>query len=418
MLSEQEVLRRKAELERRRAWKKRYRRRQILLTGFALIVSIIFMVIVARYSYRQKMLREQPFFAADDNKIRILFLGTDEKLEANVRADTILLASLDPETGEVGLLSIPRDTRVWVEERQHWERVNAAYAYGGPALTVQAVSNLLQVPIPYYVQTDFQGFEKIVDILGGVEMDVAKEMHYIDKAQDLEIHILPGRQTLNGEKALQYVRYRDRLGDVALVDPFGNEYGGRVERQRQFFQALAAKILSPGAIGKLPRLVPQMFRLVNTNLPWEEVLSLTVAASKFSPDLVRTAVLPGNSEVIGDAWYWIVNEKKAQPVLDSLIWGKLPPLRVVVLNGNGRQGAAQEMADLLTSFGYNVVSVGNAEHFNFTQTEIRASARDISRTKALTDYLNAAVKATEAAESEITVIIGKDFKIKDRSVGI
>ena len=97
-------------------------------------------------------------------------------------------------------------------------------------------------------------------------------MHYEDKAQDLLIHLHPGRQVLDGEKALQYVRYRDRLGDIALVDPFANEYGGRVERQRIFFEALIDQALSVSTISKLPRLISQSFSIVNTNLPWSEVI--------------------------------------------------------------------------------------------------------------------------------------------------
>ncbi|NLJ81316.1 MAG: LCP family protein [Firmicutes bacterium] len=418
MLSAEEVRRRRAELEKRRALKKKYRRRRIISNSFVLVIGLILMFLAAQYSYKQGIVRKGPVPADRDGKLRVLFLGTDEKQESSVRADTIMLASVDPKTGEAGIISIPRDTRVWVSSRQRWERLNATYAHGGPLMTMHAVSELLQVPIPYYVHTDFQGFQELVDILGGVEMDIKKEMHYVDQAQDLEIHISPGRQTLDGDKALQYVRYRDRLGDVALVDPFENQYDGRVERQRQFFEALIAKTLSSAALTKLPRLMSRIFKVVDTNLPWDEVLSLVLSASKFSGEKIRTAVLPGNSQVIGDAWYWIPNEKKARRVVDGLILGKPEPLQLVILNGNGRRGAAQEVADLLNAFGYNIVSLGNADHFDFAETKIVVPSWDEKRVQGLAEYLGASIETVEAGKSEVTIIIGKDFEIKDRSVEI
>ena len=96
-------------------------------------------------------------------------------------------------------------------------------------------------------------------------------------------------------------------------------------------QTLASKLLSPAGLVKLPQLVAQVFKIVDTNLPWEMVLSLAVSAGKFSPDRMQTAVLPGNSQVINDAWYWIVNDQKAGQVIDTVVLGKPEPLQLVVL---------------------------------------------------------------------------------------
>lgn len=417
MLSEEEVVRRKAELEERRALKRAYRRRQVIIYSVCIVVGIIFMVLTASYTY-QRGLRGTPAMTAHNQRLLVLFLGTDEKAEGGTRADSIMLFSLDTKTGEAGVLSIPRDTRVWIPSRQRWERVNAAYAHGGATMAMEAVSQLVGVPVDYFVQTDFAGFEQIVDLLGGVEINVARRMHYVDKAQDLYIDIAPGRQVLDGERALQYVRFRDRLGDVSLVDPFNDQYDGRVERQRQFFEAIVSRALSASSLIKLPQLVTQTFRIVDTNLPWEEVISLALSGSKFSSDTMQTALLPGNSQVLNDAWYWIVNEEKAKFVIDTVIRGIPEPLKVVVLNGNGRSGVAQEVSDLLNYYGYNVVSHGNAEHFDFTTTQVVVAPKDAERVKPLAEYLGASIQESDTVTSEVTVIIGRDFTIKDRSVGI
>lgn len=418
MLSEEEVLRRKAELEERREMKRRYRRRQYIINSITVILGIILMVITARYTYQRKT---APTSApvAQEERLLVLFLGTDEKAEAASRADTIMLLSLDTKTGDAGVLSIPRDTRVWVPSRQRWDRINAVYAHGGPNMIMEAVSQLVGSPVHYYVHTDFQGFQELVDVLGGVEINVPRRMHYVDNAQGLYIDIAPGLQVLNGEKALQFVRYRDGLGDVSLVNPFNDEYGGRVERQRQFVEALLAKALSSSSLTKLPQLVTQTFKLVDTNLPWEKVLNLALNASKFSIDKMQTSVLPGNSQVINDAWYWIVNPQKAAPVIDTIVLGKPEPLRLMVLNGNGRSGLAQQVADLLRDYGYNVVSHGNAEHFDFQTTKVVATTKDAERVKPLAEFLGAAIQEAEGNNAEVTVILGKDFTLtRERSVGI
>lgn len=417
MLSEEEVARRKAELEERRALKRAYRRRQKVIYSICIVVGIILMVLTASYTY-QRGLRGTQAMATKDERLLVLFLGTDEKAEGGTRADTIMLLSLDVKTGEAGVLSIPRDTRVWIPSRQRWERVNAAYAHGGASMAMEAVSQLVGMPVPYYVHTDFEGFEQIVDLLGGVEINVARRMQYVDNAQGLQIDIAPGLQVLNGEKALHFVRYRDRLGDVSLVDPFNDEYGGRVERQRQFFEAIVSKALSASSLIRLPQLVTQTFRIVDTNLPWEEVLNLALSGSKFSTDKVQTALLPGNSQVLNDAWYWIVNEEKAKLVIDTVIRGVPEPLKLVVLNGNGRSGIAQEVSTLLNYYGYDVVSHGNAEHFDFATTQVVVAPKDVERVKPLAEYLGASIQEADVVTSEVTVIIGKDFTIKDRSVGI
>lgn len=417
MLTEEEVIRRRAELEERRKLKKTYRRRQIIFYSLSFLVAIILMLFTAHYTF-QRGVQGTPAVTTNNQRLLVLFLGTDEKYEASTRADSIMLFSLDTKTGEAGVLSIPRDTRVWIPSRQRWERINAAYAHGGAAMAMEAVSYLLGVSVDYFVHTDFAGFEQLVDVLGGVEIDVAKRMHYVDKAQGLEIDIQPGRQVLNGEKALHYVRYRDRLGDVSLVDPFNDEYDGRVERQRQFFEAVVSQALSPSSLVKLPQLVTQVFKVVNTNLPWEKVFSLALSGSKFSADKMQTAVLPGNSQVLNDAWYWIINEQKAKSVIDTVVLGKPEPLRLVVLNGNGRSGVAREVSDLLSYYGYNVVSHGNAEHFDFATTQVLVSPRDAERVKPLADYLGASIQESDVEQAEVTVIIGKDYNLNDRSVGI
>ena len=121
------------------------------------------------------------------------------------------------------------------------------------------MADTLDVRIDYYVLLDFAAFEKLVDALGGVTIDVPKRMYYVDRAQKLIIDLQPGPQRLDGRRALGYVRFRhDALGDISLVDPASGQYDGRVERQLQFVRAVAREVTKPRALLRMPRLLRHM----------------------------------------------------------------------------------------------------------------------------------------------------------------
>ena len=129
------------------------------------------------------------------NRINVLLLGTDDgdsddfDKDVPKRTDAMLLVSFDPENSQVSVLSLPRDTRVTIPGRRGHDKINAAYAYGGVPLAKRTVANLLQVPINHYMQVDWQGFIKVVDMLGGVDLDVEQNMDYEDPYADLKIHL-------------------------------------------------------------------------------------------------------------------------------------------------------------------------------------------------------------------------------------
>lgn len=412
MLSPEEISRRTEELAQRRALKRRKRRRNILVMIFMFLFGTVLMVLTAYYSYHQGF-NPVESAAPSEQRIHILFLGIDEKSVSGSRADTIMLVSLDMATGEAGVLSIPRDTRVFISDRNRWDRVNAAHAYGGPALVMKTVAELLDIQIDYYIQTDFVGFSKIVDILGGVEIDVERNMQYDDHAQNLHINLSKGRQVLDGDKALQYVRFRDGLGDVSLVDPLYQSYGGRIERQRKFVQALVKKVLRPATIPKLPKLIGQLWEAVDTNLPWGLALKLTFAADQFNPDKIITAVVPGVADKINGASYWVPDQARLQRLVGSVVHGEPLPLTVEVLNGSGITGIASIVGESLVNAGFDLVRLGNADHFNYLETQvIVGSNTGVSDMNKLVELLGQAIiiEPERSDKPDVTVIIGKDYQ--------
>lgn len=418
MMTPEEMESKRRVLEEKRRRKEEERRKRRLFYVACALVGVLLLGLTAYWSYTY----QSPGSAGVDSRyVTVLLMGSDNGIEGVTRTDTMILFSLDRQTGAVGALSIPRDTRVQIPGRRGFDRVNAAHVYGGPKLAVSTVEQLLGVDVNYFVSVNYDGFERIVDTLGGVIIDVEKPMRYVDAAQDLEINIEAGVQRLDGQKALHYVRYRgDRLGDVALVDPSEGGYAGRVDRQLHFVQSLIKQVVSAQGLIKAPQLIGELRGAVVTNMPTDEAIRLAMAAKEVRLKEIKTAILPGIGDTVGGASYWVVDAPKAQEVVNRLIVHRQGMVRVEVLNGNGMDGVASHVANVLREKGFEVVAVGNADHFTYSETSVIArtgadsSAAEVA--KALgrewhggaQGHIAGPIVATDA---DVTVILGTDFKI-------
>lgn len=247
-------------------------------------------------------------------RVNILVLGIDKRPgETNARSDTMMLVSIDPELDKAVILSIPRDTRVEIKGSPV-DKICAANMVGGPSYAVRTVEKLLGVDIDYYVAVDFNGFKEIIDTLGGVTIDVPQRMYKPSE----DINLYPGLQRLNGRQALAFVRYRGYIqGDIA-----------RTEMQQKFIRALADEILKPKTIAKLPALVKQANKYVETDMGITDMLRIASWAPGFTADSIITQTLPGyfydeyNSYGVMVASYWIPDKKLIGGILDRLFAGE------------------------------------------------------------------------------------------------
>jgi len=222
------------------------------------------------------------------DKFDVLILGLDGRAGINNRADTIILASLDGKKNEAQLLSIPRDTRVKI--KGGWDKINAAYAYGGVELTRQTLAEFLNVGIDRYIVVDFDALVKLVDEVGGIEVDVPIRMHVPLEGIDLQ----PGKQLLNGEQVLAYSRFRGTIeSDI-----------GRIKRQQEVIQLLAQKMLSAQNLARLPQLISDFKDEVKTDLTVREMVALARLAPDALGNGINAQVLPGSNKKIDGIWYW------------------------------------------------------------------------------------------------------------------
>jgi len=246
--------------------------------------------------------------------INVLLLGLDEN-GGRGRADTIMLLSVKEKTGQVAVVSIPRDARVEIPGRGP-DKLNHAMAYNGEiVLMKQTVEQLFGVPVHHYVSTDFGGFAKIIDLLGGVTIDVEKRMIH-SSVNRPPIDLYPGLQRLNGSQALGYVRYRgDAAGDF-----------GRMQRQQKFLKAVAAEALQVQSLFKLPRLLEEAASHVRTDLSLAQVWALGRLAATINPDHVSTVTLQGRGVTIGGVSYVSLDEEQlAETIRRYLRWEKETP---------------------------------------------------------------------------------------------
>jgi LCP family protein required for cell wall assembly len=396
------------------------RRHRILVFVVVVLAAISLGVGVAYVQIRQGLKHNEEFLDSlihlvpERRRVNVLLVGADTREEDTGRSDTLMLVSFDPLSGSVGVMSIPRDTRVHIPGRRGYDKVNAAFAIGGAELAKQTVAEALDVRIDYFVVLDFSTFEKIVDTLGGVMVDVPKRMYYVDRAQGLIIDLRPGLQRLDGRRALGYVRFRhDAMGDISLVDAASGQCDGRVERQLQFVRALARQAMRPMSLFRIPQLLRHAFTAIDTDIPVGRMVSLTLAARRVRANSFHTYILPGVGQTLRGVSYWVPDMEKAQQAVDEMVSaGEMRPVRIAVLNGSGVGGAAGEAAEKLRQEGYDVVFVGNAERFDQERTHVVALSGDVTAAGVVAKALGVKTAKkrndTHVSDADVAVVVGRD----------
>lgn len=236
----------------------------------------------------------------DNRKINVLVLGINKRKNDPGRSNVTCLMTVDMSTKNVSLLWIPRDSRVNIPDNE-WNKIGHAYAYGGAKLSEKTVANLLGVPIDYYLAVNMDGFKKVIDALGGVDINVDKRMHYFDPYDvgevdnDGLIDLKPGQQHMDGNTALQYVRFRhDEMGDI-----------GRIERQQKFAKALLADLVTPSVITKVPDALKEINSAIKTDMPLYELVGMAKVINDAYKQGLKTDMVPGKPVYINDISYWL-----------------------------------------------------------------------------------------------------------------
>lgn len=318
---------------------------------------------------------------ASGDTLTFLLVGSDSReglddltnfgAVGGARGDVIMLVKLDSSTSDAQILSIPRD--LWVEIPGHGSnRINAAYAFGGPALMVDTIKRNLDISINHYVEIDFVGFIDMVDELGGIEIS------FPNAARDAKsgLDVPAGTEKIDGKTALAYARSRSyqELQGGSWVSVDANDIG-RTARQREVIAAIASGLKSPTSITDAGDVANAMARhtTIDSALAEASVASLFWEFKGILTGDIQGVTLPVRITTIEGKSVVVRQEPDATEALADFRAGQQlseQPIRLQVLNGNGIAGAAGDMARTLEAEGFVVTSIGDAGRDDYDRTTI------------------------------------------------
>lgn len=387
-----------------------------------------------------------PLFPAwnAQGRINILLLGIDQRPQERgyYRTDTMIVLTVDPSTGDVGMLSLPRDLWVMIPG-QGEARINTAHVYGdlnkypggGPGLAKETVAQLLGQPIHYYMRINFEGFRKIIEEIGCIDIDVPRDINdptFPDDNYGYDpFFIAAGRHCMDATTALKYARTRHADSDF-----------GRMDRQQQVILAIKDKVLDTGQLPRLisraPALLSALTESFQSDLPPGQLITMANLARRLNTDNMRqlvfdrtmavgtitstgASVLLPQMDVIGPAVDAFFNPSPAPtptPIADLAIRDQLAleQARVAVLNGSSDPELGRLAAEWLTSQGYNVAGFAEADRNDYVQTQIIVGNDKPFTVRQLVDRLaigDGNIRPSTSANQsvDIQLILGADFRL-------
>ncbi|HEY4599695.1 MAG TPA: LCP family protein [Cerasibacillus sp.] len=256
-------------------------------------------------------LREEVVTISKD-PVSILLMGIEDYSTegANGRTDSLMLITFNPKDERMKLLSIPRDTYVEIVGRGTMDKINHAHVFGGKQMTIDTVEKFLGIPVDYYASVDFDAFIEIIDILGGVTVDVPfdfEEKTMAPGSRWVQFH--EGPMDLSGEEALAFARMRKQ-------DPSGDI--GRAERQQEIVKAIVDKATSFSALTKIDEIAETIGDNIETNMRITEGLAFYKAYPDFSPKNIDQIKFESHSERMDGIVYEIADEESVDEVRQIL----------------------------------------------------------------------------------------------------
>ena len=333
-------------------------------------------------------------------------------------SDVMLLLRFDPQNKKLAMLSIPRDTRTEIEGHGI-KKINAANGEGGPALSAKTTSNLLGgVGIDRYVRINVLGVGKLIDALGGVTVYVPKDMKYQDDSQHLYINLKAGKQHLNGDQALQLLRYRhDQYGDI-----------GRIQRQQMVIRSLIEQTLNPTTAARLPQILKVIQSNIDTNLTVEELVALVGFGVRTNRSNMQMLMLPGRFSEKGqyNASYWLPDKDRIARMMAQHFDIKLESsqastshaptdLRIAIQDSTDSPRTIRALIRTLTAAGYRNVYVSKPWMEPLQTTHIVAQQGDSDSAEVIRSALELGevrVESTGNLESDITIQVGQDWLLR------
>jgi len=377
------------------------------------------------------------------DKVVILGMGIDDNwtngdqvYTHDARTDTLFLLTLYLKEHRATMLSIPRDTYTHIAGTGYSTKINSAYSTGGPERSIATVAELTGIRADHYMVLNIDATKKMVDALGGVDVDVEHEMHYHDKWGHLNIDLLPGPQHLSGEQAVGFARYRHPDAGAKASPEDGDER--RMARQHILLRAMVAKAKSFVNVEHIGDIVDIGMGQIHTDLTRAQLTDLAAIYKGVQPQDIQTASLPGEDfHGPGGAWDYRLFPDQMKAYVDWLVRGNEAAARqltpVVIRNGTSVPGLAAHAGSILRSQGYvdiRVIAGSERPRVHMAAQEDRpavavsqvldtgvpdsASTGDIKSILGLTNAVdrrepNKPNRLGWTAPASVTIVVGQDY---------
>jgi polyisoprenyl-teichoic acid--peptidoglycan teichoic acid transferase len=387
------------------------------------------------YSYLMKL--NQPAEAGGSNDVtsavgadgivNILISGVDigdtkvKLSDGQKRTDTIILVNYNPSTGAINLVSIPRDTLIKIKGQN--QKINAANVLGGDGYLTKAVEDLLDIDINYTARINYEGFRKLMDAIGGVDMYITRDMYYDDASQDLHIYFKKGTTVhLDGEKAEEFFRWRENNDGTGLSD--GDL--GRINNQHLFIEKVIEKAKTPTFFVKIPSIISIVPKYLTTTMKPDEMLKYAVKFANVDKSKMVMSTLKGTTPMIGGVSYFVYNEAKNTDLLATIRGGNVKSektvakqaefdkkaVKIQVLNGTSKTGLAASYAAKIKGNGFtNTISTGNGS--KLTKSKIILYGVDSTYVSSIKEEFgieNVVINDQKTGNFDIIVMLGDDYK--------
>lgn len=385
----------------------------------------------AELSAEEQKEEDQKQVASSINQTIAVF-GIDKD---ETRTDVVFVVNLNSKTNKVKVLALPRDTKVeWTEGQRakleeykgsmiYTTKLNEMTAYGGMEnirdFTINEIEHMLGIKIDNYIVINIEAFRKIVDTIGGVEVDVPRAMKYTDNAQDLHINLAAGPQLLDGDKAEQLVRFRHYpQGDV-----------DRILVQQIFLKAFAEKVMSPQMLTKIPQFIPIVFGYIKTDVSLTQIATYYPFLQSFNTNYLTFNTIPGEGRYENGISYFFPDREAMSTLIEDVFFDTQAAgssegstntegqpqepiidktVTIEVLNATGVSGVAGRIKDTLEKDGYKVESIDNYSKDDLLDTVIYA--KDTQKAEQFKNYFkDAAIELNSSITYDIQILTGKDY---------
>lgn len=263
---------------------------------------------------REKSNLRDDFVDPKFDNVTILVMGIDQndkridRYGDTGRTDALILATLNREEKSVKLLSIPRDSYVYIPKVGYYDKINHAHAFGGTQATIETIENLLEIPVDYYVKLNFHAFVDVIDAIGGIEVEVPYEFSESNSNDKRDsIHLYPGKQLLNGEEALALARTRKKDSDIE-----------RGKRQLEIIDAVINKATSFSSLLKYDDIIDAVGNNMTTNMTFTEMKSFFYYATDGTNLNVEKITLEGSDYQPGNIYYYKLDEIALEQTINTL----------------------------------------------------------------------------------------------------